>query len=930
MMQTTITPATITEHHKQLTHAQVGRKILSLNPLFINSSNLNMKKLLLLSMFVAAVIAPALPSHAGGLIVVNKMQILPQPGSPVRPRSVTRSPVYRFAPMEVLEQKVNIKVIDQIAETTVNQVFYNPNRSRLEGHFIFPVPKGAVLTDFRMDIDGKMMKAELLKAEKARKIYTDIVRKAQDPALLEYAGNDLYRVRIFPIEPRSTKRTRVTYKQVLKKDSGLVSYKYPLNTGKYSAKPIRTLSVKMEIESKTPIKSIYSPSHEVEIKRDGANKATIGYEENNILPKNSFAVYYTPQKTELSLNLLTHRPDGDKDGYFLLLLSPGIDVKQKDVVEKDVAFVLDTSGSMAGEKIEQAKKALEFCLHNLNEGDRFEVVRFSTEAETLFSELKEVSKASREKALNFVKDLKPSGGTAINDAMTETLKLRPRDSKRPFVVIFLTDGLPTVGITGEDQIVKNVKNAAGKTRVFCFGIGNNVNTHLLDKITESTRAFSQYVLPSEDIEVKVSQFYAKINDPVMADPEVEVSGETKLKQFYPKTLPDLFKGDQAVVMGRYSGEGDGDLLLTGMVNGKEVKMEYQVKFVGESDEHDFIPRLWATRRVGYLLDEIRLHGKNKELKDEVTTLAKKYGIVTPFTSYLILEDERANNVAANQRLLPGLQANPRVRQALRANHWAFQNVKSGAGAVAAARAGQQLRQAKAPLDASMMIGRANIAQGNGLAHANLPLTFNGQIPPLRTDLKNFRTGVTVNWVPQPGNADFNLAQQQYLMAMRHRQDAISNAGTALNLNAARLYAYQNQVKSVRRAQSSQMQAWQAARQLQLAQAQAAGLRPGPGGKPGEGAKPGQGAAAGGGAGGGPAVQFVSGKSFYLNAGRWIDSEIQTLKTKTKKIRIKFGSTTYFDLVTDKPAVLKWISLGKHVEFVLDGIHYEIYEDTNNK
>ena len=242
-------------------------------------------------------------SIAGGLIVVNDVRILPHPRPPIiqppirppRPWPVPRPRVYRFAPMEVQEQKVNIKVTDQIAETTVKQVFYNPNPVRLEGHFIFPVPKGAVLTDFRMDINGKMMKAELLRGDKARKIYEDIVRSAQDPALLEYAEHDLYKVRIFPIEPRSTKRTRVTYKQVLKKDSGLVSYKYPLNTGKYSAKPIKTLSVKMEIESKTPLKSIYSPSHEVEIKRDGGNKATIGYEENNALPENNFVVYFTPQ-----------------------------------------------------------------------------------------------------------------------------------------------------------------------------------------------------------------------------------------------------------------------------------------------------------------------------------------------------------------------------------------------------------------------------------------------------------------------------------------------------------------------------------------------------------------------------------------------------------------------------------------------------------
>ena len=753
--------------------------------------------------------------QAGGLIVVSDVKIIPAPRPPIidHPIHPPRPRVYRFAPLEVQEQKVSIKVTDQIAETTVKQLFYNPNRSRLEGHFIFPVPKGAVLTDFRMDINGEMQKAELLKAEKARKIYEDIVRNAQDPALLEYAEHDLYKVRIFPIEPNSTKRTRVTYKQVLKKDSGLVSYKYPLNTGKYSAKPIKTLSMKMEIESQTPLKSIYSPSHEVEIKRDGAKKAVIGYEQKNVLPENNFAIYFTPQKTELGLNLLTHRPDPDEDGYFLLLLSPGIDVKQEKVVEKDVAFVLDTSGSMAGKKIEQAKKALEFCLHNLNDGDRFEVVRFSTEAEMLFSELKEVSDKSRKKALKFVGGLKPIGGTAINDALAATLKLRPEKSKRPFVVIFLTDGRPTVGITGEKQIVQNVKDEAGKTRVFCFGIGNDVNTHLLDKITESTRAFSQYVLPSEDIEVKVSQFYTKINEPVLTDPDVVVSWEANLKQFYPAPLPDVFKGDQMVVVGRYSGKGKGDLLLAGMVNGKQVKMEYPVEFQAESDEYDFIPRLWATRRVGYLLDQIRLHGENKELKEEVTTLAKKYGIVTPFTAYLILEDDRINNVAVNRRLLGGIDRDAGAVRALEENLKSLKMDKSGAGAVAAARAQQHLLQAKAP--------------NSGLSMSNTEA-----------------------------------------------------AGPTANLRASAQTA--NYFAGARGGQVQQN------------------------------------------------IRFVAGRSFYQNGTCWIDAEVQALKKKTKKIRIKFGSKSYFELLAEKPAALRWISLGKHVEFVLNGNHYEIYQETKNE
>ncbi|MAY06401.1 MAG: trypsin [Verrucomicrobiales bacterium] len=780
-----------------------------------------MKAKLASLIFLLAVFVPFYQVQAGGLIVVSDVRALPAPRPPIidhpihppRPWPVPRPWVYRFAPMEVQEQKVSIKVTGQIAETTVKQVFYNPNRSRLEGHFIFPVPKGAVLTDFRMDINGEMQKAELLKAQKARKIYEDIVRNAQDPALLEYAQHDLYKVRIFPIEPNSTKRTRVTYKQVLKKDSGLVTYKYPLNTGKYSAKPIKTLSMKMEIESQTPLKSIYSPSHEVEIKRDGAKKAVIGYEQKNVLPENNFAIYFTPQKTELGLNLLTHRPDPDEDGYFLLLLSPGIDVKQEKVVEKDVAFVLDTSGSMAGKKIEQAKKALEFCLHNLNDGDRFEVVRFSTEVETLFSELKEVSDKSRKKALKFVGGLKPIGGTAINDALATTLKLRPEKSKRPFVVIFLTDGRPTVGITGEKQIVQNVKDEAGKTRVFCFGIGNDVNTHLLDKITESTRAFSQYVRPFEDIEVKVSQFYTKINEPVLADPDVVVSWEVNLKQFYPAPLPDVFKGDQMVVVGRYSGKGKGDLLLAGMVNGKQVKMEYSVEFQAESDEHDFIPRLWATRRVGYLLDQIRLHGENKELKEEVTTLAKKYGIVTPFTAYLILEDDRINNVAVNRRLLGGIDRDAGAVRALKENLKSLKMDKSGAGAVAAARAQQYLLQAKAP--------------NSGLTMSNTEA-----------------------------------------------------AGSTANLRASASAA--NYFAGARGGQVQQN------------------------------------------------IRFVAGRSFYQNGTCWIDAEVQALNKQTKKIGIKFGSKAYFKLVAEKPSALKWISLGKHVEFVLDGNHYEIYQDTKNE
>src|SRR5437867_4075188 len=501
-----------------------------------------MKQWVWLSVLLA-LLGGAAPVSGAGLIIVDDAHwwpgpnpphpIPPRPFPPWPPRPITRPRPYIFAPLEINHVKINTRINDQVAVTSVDEEFYNPNPSRLEGTFVFPIPKGAHINKFTMEIDGKQVEAELLSAEKARHIYEDIVRRLKDPALLEYAGRDVFKARIFPIEPNSRKRITLSYTQLLKADDGLVSYVLPLNTEKFSAKPIKNVSVKVELESKRPIKSIYSPSHSVEVKRHSSTHATAGFEASDVQPDADFALYFAPEKDEIGVNLLTYRTS-DEAGYFLLLASPGVDVKEKQVVLKDVAFVLDTSGSMAGDKLKQAKKALQFCVENLNDGDRFEIIRFSTEVETLFDKLVEANKHNREKADEFIKELKPIGGTAIDEALRSALALRGGESSelrgeksdRPFVIIFLTDGRPTIGTTDEDEIVSGVKKRGeGRTRIFCFGIGTDVNTHLLDRITEETSAFSQYVLPDEDLEVKVSSFFSKIKEPVLSNPTMKFTGD---------------------------------------------------------------------------------------------------------------------------------------------------------------------------------------------------------------------------------------------------------------------------------------------------------------------------------------------------------------------------------------------------------------------
>lgn len=612
--------------------------------------------------------------------------------------------VHAFCPLEITRHHAAVRIKDQVAVTDIEQEFYNPNPGRIEGTFLFPVPKGAQIRKFSMEIDGKPVEAELLPSDKARGIYEDIVRKLKDPALLEYSGQDVFKVRIFPIEPRSRKHVSLSYTQLLKADSGLVSYVYPLNTARFSAKPIPNVSLKIDVETRRPLKSIYSPSHDVEIRRRGPGEATLGYEARNVAQDTDFQLFFAPETDELGVNLMTWRTGSD-DGYFLLLASPGVDVKDQKVAPKDVTFVLDTSGSMAGKKLDQAKKALLFCVENLNEADRFDIIRFSTDTEPLFNQLTAASGPNRARAHDFIKDLKPTGGTAIDDALKKALASRPEQSPRPFIVIFLTDGLPTVGNTSEDQIVDHVnKNSGGNVRVFCFGIGHDVNTHLLDRITEDTHAVSQYVLPEEDIEVKVSNFFAKIKDPVLTAPTLSFTGDIRVSRLYPSPLPDLFKGEQIVLAGRYSGNGLSAAVIEGTVNGARKKFSYDVQFPRESTEHDFIPRLWATRRVGYLLEQIRLHGENAELKDEVTDLARKYSIVTPYTAYLIIEDEARRGVPIVSQTLPALQNDPTVREATVLNGRELMMRRYGLGSVTHSRSELALKAAQAPADA--------VSQGN--------------------------------------------------------------------------------------------------------------------------------------------------------------------------------------------------------------------------
>lgn len=556
-------------------------------------------------------------------------------------------PVRPDAPaFAVKYHRVKVNIDNQVAQTDIDQVFRNESNQELEGNYLFPLPQEAVVSDFSMYAGDKEVKARLLKKEEARKIYEDIVRKRRDPGLLEYIGRNTFQARVYPIPARGEKRVTIEYSELLKIDSGICRYVYTLDTERFSSKPLEEVVITVNISSKEPIKAVYSPTHDVAISRRDDYHVQASFEAANVKPEEDFIFYYTVSEKDIGLNLLSYR-EKDDNGFYLLMASPKVELGQEELESKNVFFVLDTSGSMeANNKIQQAKDALKFCVSSLNRKDKFNIIAFNSAVELYKSELVDVEPARVKDALNFVNKFEAKGSTNINDALLRTFPVFNRSESN--IVIFLTDGLPTVGETNIEKILNSVKQSNNaNVRLFVFGVGYDVNTHFLDKLAEQNRATSEYVRPNENIEAKVSSFFKKITSPVLSEIALDYGDIMTYDQF-PRQLPELFKGSQLIVLGRYKESGSSELKLSGNVKGKKQNFTYPVKFLKHDTKHDFIPRLWAARKIGFLLDEIRLHGRTDELVDEVVALSKKYGIMTEFTSFLIDSDEEMRPEVASR------------------------------------------------------------------------------------------------------------------------------------------------------------------------------------------------------------------------------------------------------------------------------------------
>ncbi len=564
------------------------------------------------------------------------------------PQPEALSPDY----LAVRYHHVTVQIEDSHAVTRVDQEFYNPHPIPVVGRYLFPVPPGAILSGFQVTVDGQRQAVTHQDAAQTNAALYPIIAQRRDPSLLQYADWESLALDL-NLPAGGSRQMQLEYEEVLAPTGGLYHYRYILSTERYSSQPLEEASLTVDLRLSAGLASLYSSSHLVTTERLGSGRARVSWQAQGARPGEDFDLFFAPAQGGFGGGLLTGQRSG-KD-HFLFLFSPEAETQPGDRLPKDLIFVLDRSGSMGGDKIDQTHDALSFILGQLGTDDRFSIVGFDDQLSVLSPTLLPVESDSLSDARKFAATLTARGNTDLAAALQAGLDILDSSNRRdvPQIVAFLTDGLPTAGVTDEAEIARLANAANGRleapARLHVFGVGYDVNTHLLDRLAAGNGGTVTYVQPGENLEAVLTGFYAQIANPVLTDVQVEFEGLTTL-DLYPQALPDLFQGSSLLLTGRYR---TAEQIVTATVRGLaggQVR-EYVYTFdLSQAGGHDFVPRLWATRRVGALLDRVRVKGESEALVAEIRELGLSYGLVTPYTTFVIAGQAAGAASAANMDL----------------------------------------------------------------------------------------------------------------------------------------------------------------------------------------------------------------------------------------------------------------------------------------
>ncbi len=702
---------------------------------------------------LASLCTPLLFSlHAQGRIVTRCARPMPD-AHVVRPCAPS---VVRLATSTLVE------INGRVARTTITETFENRGAALGEADFVFPLPNGAAFEELRLEIDGQLVAGEMLDANKARETYERIVRELRDPALVEWAGLGLLRTRIFPFRSGERRTVVVKLAHVLPREGDALRVTGRLISGSDVSDEQATGSFRVRWRSDS-LGAPWSPTHSaMRVRNVGAS----GLQETSFTGRSGDVVAYLPIRRLVSdptVTVLTHRTTragADREQHALIVVTPPRDAPP--VIPRDITLVLDVSGSMNGQKLQQATAAGRALLGTLRSNDRFRLVAFADAIEPHTVAFTPVTSETLLAARSWLDGLSASGGTNISGAMHDALRttaLRTQAEGRLPLVLLLTDGQPTVGLRSK-EILDSTEVWRADARVFTFGVGADVDATLVEQLAITSRGAAHFVRPDESVERAVSLAAQRLASPLLANVQVRIAGGT-LRDVYTPYGTDLMAGQELLFLARYTGNARAQITVTGTHGTTVRRITTPVQFTTRDSTTGFVSRLWAVQRVAALDASRRRFGASHEIDSELKQLGEQYGIPTPLTSYFVKEPDVGGHPVP-VRAVPAVPAVPvqggalqlrgSVSQQSGASHAQGARPATSNAAFEAARRSSEQRKVVTTSAADQLLSEALIAPASASGNASAPAarlkTADGRVFEWRDSTwTDRRLGTDTTWSP---------------------------------------------------------------------------------------------------------------------------------------------------------------------------------------
>ncbi len=574
------------------------------------------------------------------------------------------------------QTRVLADVSGMMARVDVVQEFQNPSKEAVEAVYTFPLPEDAAVDDMTMTIGDRVIKGEIKRREEARRIYEAAKAAGQSAALLDQERPNIFTQAVANLTPGAKVAIKISYVHLLKYDEGEYEFSFPMvvgprfipptsaSLGAPGQPPVVTdaqritppitpqgtraghdLTLSVKLNAGVPIGDIKSQLHEVVVKREDEQRATVTLREGAVRPNKDFILRYDVKGAEIQTGLLAHA-EGTGGGYFTLMIAPPKAPAQADIAPKEMVFVIDQTGSQGGLPIQKAKETIKFCLENLNPNDTFQVMGFNTEVYPCFDRPVPVTPENLDRARKFIEPLEGRGGTDILKSVDYALKI-PIDAGRPRIICYMTDGY----VGNDMQIIDWIRKNRGANRMFPFGCGNSVNRFLIDGMAREGRGVSYVVDLNTPGEKAASKFYQRVHKPLLIDPQIEWNG-LPVADVLPRAIPDVFTATPIVLKGRYTRAAEGELTVRGLLRGKPWSQTVKVSFPAKRNDGAAIPTLWARERIEDLQSQDWMGAQSgnpdPKIKEAIVGTALDYRLMSQYTSFVAVE-QRVVNVGGKQR-----------------------------------------------------------------------------------------------------------------------------------------------------------------------------------------------------------------------------------------------------------------------------------------